>query len=87
VTAELERLSGNLVNVSSDLGSAVTSADSVFQSLNVVAARVRRGEGTLGMLLQDTTLYGNLVLTNKLVQDLLLDFQRNPRKYINLNIF
>jgi hypothetical protein len=41
----------------------------------------------LGMLLQDTTLYGNLVLTNKLVQDLLLDFQRNPRKYINLNIF
>jgi phospholipid/cholesterol/gamma-HCH transport system substrate-binding protein len=87
VTAELEQLSGNLVDVSGNLGTAVTSADSAFQSLNVVAARVRNGQGTLGMLLQDTTLYGNLVLTNKLVQDLLLDFQRNPRKYINLNIF
>ncbi|MEJ2215673.1 MAG: MlaD family protein [Gemmatimonadota bacterium] len=87
VTQDLDRISGNLVTASGHLGSAVMSADSAFQALSVVAERVQRGQGTLGMLLQDTTLYGNLVLTNKLVQDLLLDFQRNPRKYINLNIF
>jgi len=87
VTAEMERLSGNLVDVSGQLGSAVASADTTFRSLQVVTNRIQNGQGTLGMLLQDTTLYGNLVLTNKLVQDLLLDFQRNPRKYINLNIF
>ena len=52
-----------------------------------IVAALEAGEGTLGLLLQDTLLYQELVATNKLVQDLLEDFQRNPRKYINLRVF
>ena len=87
VTAKMDSVTEALGVVSRDLGGAVASADSSFESLNAIMGSLERGEGTLGQLLQDTALYSELVLTSTLVQDLLLDFQRNPRKYINLRIF
>ncbi|MFW5950588.1 MAG: MlaD family protein [Gemmatimonadota bacterium] len=87
MTAQLDTLSRSLTAVSNELESAVVSADSSFQSLNTIMAGLEAGEGTLGQLLQDTALYRDLLLTNTLVRDLLLDFQRNPQKYINLRVF
>ena len=87
VTAKMDSVTEALDVISRDLGGAVASADSSFESLNAIMGSLERGEGTLGQLLQDTALYSELVLTSSLVQDLLLDFQRNPRKYINLRIF
>lgn len=87
MTAEMERVSRSLGELSEELGGAVASADSSFTSLNAVLGTIERGEGSLGLLLQDTSLYRDLVLTNSLVQDLLQDFQRNPRRYINLRVF
>lgn len=87
ITGELESLVVTLNQMSQDLSTAVASADTAFASLETVAGVVERGEGTLGKLLADTALYDELVLTSRLVQDLLFDFQRNPRKYINLTVF
>jgi phospholipid/cholesterol/gamma-HCH transport system substrate-binding protein len=87
VSGQLDTLSRALVVASEDLGGTVVSADSTFSSLNRIVTSLERGEGTLGLLLQDTALYGDLVLTSALVQDLLMDFQKNPRKYINLRVF
>ena len=87
MTAKMDSVSEALTYVSRDLGSAVAAADSSFGSLNTIMGSLERGEGSLGALLQDTALYNELVLTSTLVQDLLLDFQRNPRKYINLRVF
>ncbi len=87
VTAKMDTVTTQLEYVGAQLGSAVSAADSSFSSLNAIMGSLERGEGTLGLLLQDSTLYGELVLTSTLVQDLLRDFQRNPRKYINLRVF
>ncbi|MFO7894907.1 MAG: MlaD family protein [Longimicrobiales bacterium] len=87
MTAQMDSVSDALGLVTRDLGGAVSAADSTFSSLNAIMMSLERGEGTLGQLLQDTALYSELVLTSTLVQDLLLDFQRNPRKYINLRVF
>lgn len=87
VTVQLDTLTRNLSLVATELSGAVSSADSSFASLSAIMADLERGEGSLGMLLQDTALYRDLVLTTTLVQDLLEDFQRNPRKYINLRVF
>ena len=87
VTVKMDSVSEALAFVSRELGNAVVAADSSFSSLNAIMASLERGEGTLGMLIQDTALYSELVLTSTLLQDLLLDFQRNPRKYINLRVF
>jgi len=53
-----------------------------------------RGEGTLGKLSTDDTLYKNAseatANLNKATQELnklLVDFQAHPRKYVNLKVF
>lgn len=87
MTTQMDSVSEALAVVTRDLGETVTAADSSFTSLNAIMGSLERGEGTLGMLIRDTSLYSELVLTSGLIQDLLLDFQRNPRKYINLRVF
>jgi phospholipid/cholesterol/gamma-HCH transport system substrate-binding protein len=87
LTRQVDTLSQALIMASRDMGGAAASADSVFASLRAISRALEEGEGTLGLLLQDTALYGELVLTSSLVQDLIRDFQRNPRRYINLRVF
>lgn len=87
VTAQLDTLTRSLGGMSEEMATAVLAADSSFQALATIMNRVERGEGSLGLLLQDTVLYRDLLLTSTLVQDLLKDFQRNPQKYINLRVF
>jgi phospholipid/cholesterol/gamma-HCH transport system substrate-binding protein len=55
--------------------------------LQAILARLERGEGTAGRVLADTMLYRDARNVMARVDSLLADFQRNPRKYINLSIF
>jgi phospholipid/cholesterol/gamma-HCH transport system substrate-binding protein len=87
MTLQVDTLTRAMARITGDVSGAVSTADSAFHSLNAVLAAVERGDGTLGQLLQDTTLYDDLRVTSTLVQDLIRDFQRNPRRYINLRIF
>ena len=74
-------------------GTAATF-DSSAKSLDSILARMDRGEGTLGKLSTDETLYKNAAeATENLnkatveLNKLLADFQAHPRKYINLKVF
>lgn len=94
IVQNVERTSGRtdslvsvLVAASRDLRATAVTADSALRKVGGIAAAVERGEGTLGLLLRDTSLYINLVETNLEVQALLRDIRRNPRRYINLTIF
>jgi phospholipid/cholesterol/gamma-HCH transport system substrate-binding protein len=86
-TQRTDSLSAILVQTTRDLQRAASSADSTFQSVGAITKRIERGEGTLGMLLQDTTLYIGLSESSMQLQALLKDLQLNPRKYINLRVF
>lgn len=74
--------------------SAAANTDSLTQRLSsnttqlqAILARLERGEGTAGKLLSDTLLYRDARNLLTRVDSLVADFQRNPRKYINLTIF
>lgn len=84
-----------------DIRSAVARADSAMAmlattsetldvavaSLNTVLGRMERGEGTLGRLSTDETLYVSLTNAAETLNALLADLQENPSKYINISIF
>ena len=55
--------------------------------LQAILARIERGEGTAGKFLTDTGLYRDARNLLTRADSLMSDFQRNPRKYINLQIF
>jgi phospholipid/cholesterol/gamma-HCH transport system substrate-binding protein len=73
---------------------AAANADSLMQRLSsnttqlqAILARLERGEGTAGKFLTDTGLYRDARNLLTRADSLMSDFQRNPRKYINLQIF
>ena len=68
---------------------ALTSArvDRAATSLETVLGRMERGEGTLGQLSTNDSLYTGLTETVESVRLLLDDLRENPGRYINLSIF
>lgn len=55
--------------------------------LQAILARLERGEGTAGKLMADSMLYRDARNVMARIDSVLVDLQRNPRKYINLSIF
>jgi phospholipid/cholesterol/gamma-HCH transport system substrate-binding protein len=49
--------------------------------------RVAAGEGTLGRLSRDTTLYSEAVAAIRRMSVLLDDVKANPRKYFQFSVF
>ena len=91
---ELERIVKRVDQLAERLDGTVGTLDKSSKSLESILARVDRGEGTLGKLSTDDTLYKNAseasANLNKATQELnklLADFQAHPRKYINLKVF
>lgn len=63
------------------------SLDAATVSLRTVLTRMERGEGTLGRLSVDESLYVNMNTAAENLNALLTDLQENPNKYINISIF
>ena len=61
--------------------------ESATGDLGAILARIERGEGTLGRLAHDDSLYINLNSAASSLQLLLDDIRENPGRYISLSIF
>ena len=91
---ELDRVVKRVDQLTEKLDGTLTTLDRSSKSVESILARMDRGEGTLGKLSTDDTLYKNAseatANLNKATQELnklLADFQAHPRKYINLKVF
>lgn len=71
----------------SEIKSVILETKQTLTELNGVLAMVNNGEGTLGALLHNDSLYNGLVSTNHQVMLLLDDLQTNPNKYIHFSLF
>ena len=86
--------SAQIASTMATFRTAAAHTDSLMQRLSsnttqiqAILARLERGEGTAGKLLTDTTLYRDARNLLTRVDSLVADFQRNPKKYVNLSIF
>lgn len=91
---ELERTTKRIDAITTSLEGTLKTFDRSSTSLERVLARMEKGEGTLGKLSTDDTLYrnaseatANLNKATIELNKLLADFQAHPKKYINLEIF
>lgn len=69
------------------LNQTTESLDGAVASLGEILGRMERGEGTLGRLSTDESLYVSLNSAAASLNALLEDLQANPNKYINISIF
>ncbi|NIP81886.1 MAG: hypothetical protein GWM90_22785 [Gemmatimonadetes bacterium] len=66
---------------------ALSRMDTSFVSLASVLGKIDRGEGTLGLLVNDTSLYGEMSATLREMRALTADIRENPKKYVTVEIF
>jgi phospholipid/cholesterol/gamma-HCH transport system substrate-binding protein len=91
---ELERTVKRVDRLVERLDGTLDSLDRSSSSVESILGRMDRGEGTLGRLSTDDTLYrnaseasANLNKATQELSELLADFKAHPRKYVNLKIF
>jgi len=77
----------NFASASTKLDSITTSLEEVSSSFRSFSEKIKRGEGTLGSLVQDSSLYLDLRKTTRDLDSLILDIKANPKKYIKLKVF
>ncbi len=71
----------------SQLRSAVANASATMKELNELMSRINRGEGTLGKLAKNDSLYNNLNSSAASLDKLLKDLESNPKRYVHFSIF
>jgi len=83
----IDSIMKNMEATSANMTRLTSSLDSTSRALGSVVAKVNSGTGTAGMLVNDTLLYANLKNAVARIDSLTADIKKNPRKYINLEIF
>jgi phospholipid/cholesterol/gamma-HCH transport system substrate-binding protein len=86
--------SADLRQAAADLRSVMTAAREnqvslirVIQQADTLMTRIQSGNGTLGMLATDSTLYRETTATVIQFRELLTDIQANPKKYLKISVF
>ncbi|KPL03563.1 MAG: hypothetical protein AMJ73_06340 [candidate division Zixibacteria bacterium SM1_73] len=84
---KLQTTVDNFGEASVKLDNVVTVLDTISISLKKLTSKIESGEGTLGQLVNDTTLYEQIKKTAQHVDDLILDIKKNPKKYLKVTVF
>jgi phospholipid/cholesterol/gamma-HCH transport system substrate-binding protein len=85
--ANLRQLSGELTTATQGAQGMITRMDSTFSRLDRMTAQVEAGEGTLGLLMNDSSLVLQTRDVLGSLTALLQDLQENPQRYVRLSIF
>lgn len=88
ISETLDNLNGITSELDSiDLYSTFTSLDSTLISVKNIIAKVNQGEGTMGLLINDSSLYTNLDSTAYHLDVLLKDLREHPGRYVQVSVF
>jgi phospholipid/cholesterol/gamma-HCH transport system substrate-binding protein len=69
------------------LGQTVQQLNNSVASLQGILKDVNAGKGSLGKLAKDDSLYANLDKTAASLNNLLVDFKANPKRYVHFSVF
>jgi phospholipid/cholesterol/gamma-HCH transport system substrate-binding protein len=82
----------NLSNISdslagSELRSAISRANESLDQTYQILQKINKGEGNIGLLVNNDSLYYNLENLTGELDRLVKDLQENPKKYIHVSVF
>ena len=84
---DLREMSARLKSSASSLDKTATSFQSMVSHVDSVATKIDRGQGTLGLLVNDPSLYRNADSLMVAVRSLAQDVKARPGRYVNVKIF
>lgn len=87
ITGDIADVASNLRTLSGTAARQQAAFDSIVSHTDSILSRLERGEGTLGRLARDTTLYHESLQTVRTLHAMLEDMKQNPRKYFSFSVF
>jgi phospholipid/cholesterol/gamma-HCH transport system substrate-binding protein len=87
ITSDLATVAANLRTLAGAAASQQQAFERIIARTDSTLGRIQAGEGTLGKLTQDTTLYSEALATVRMLRTLLQDIERNPRRYFQFSVF
>jgi phospholipid/cholesterol/gamma-HCH transport system substrate-binding protein len=85
VSSDFAVLSGNLKEV--DVQGTVATLDQTLGNIHRITQQLNDSTNSLGLLLNDRSLYQHLDSTARNASELLLDLKQNPKRYVHFSIF
>ena len=71
----------------SNLKATLTHLEQTLSSTDTILQKIKKGEGSAGLLINNDSLYRNLNQTTKDLDVLIKDIKENPKRYINVSVF
>ena len=85
IFTNLETVSDSLTK--SNFKATINNANESLAKFNEVMTKVNQGQGSLGMLVNNDTLYYNLEKSSQDLDKLVEDIRLNPQRYLHFSIF
>jgi len=90
-----EKINGILNNISTvtdqvaaaNFKQTIDNANKAVADLQGIVSKVNNGQGSLGMLVNDTKMYENLTNATKNLDNLMIDLKQNPKRYVHFSVF
>lgn len=71
----------------SDIKTTINNAKDAVKSVTILLDKINKGQGTIGLLVNDSTLYNNLKKSSEDLDNLILDVKAHPKRYIHFSLF
>ena len=84
-SSQFDTTLNRISEASERLSTAAAKFDTLSNQLRALASQVEAGEGTLGALVQDPSLYDDLKRAASEIDALVADIRANPKKYVRVN--
>ncbi len=92
LTDKMNRIGDNFITLTDrmntlDLQGSLDKVDATLNHVQLLTDKMNRKDNTLGLLLNDSSLYNNLSLTAGSANNLLIDLKENPKRYVHFSLF
>jgi len=89
---EIDNILNNFSSISDSLAKVdfvktMYDVDNALLSFTTITDKINRGEGTIGQLVQNDTLYYELEAASRELNELLEDMKLNPNRYVKVSVF
>ncbi|MEY4875034.1 MAG: hypothetical protein RL708_183 [Bacteroidota bacterium] len=71
----------------SNLKQTIENTNATIADLSTVLNKIKSGNGSLGMLVNDDKLYLNLKSSSENLDKLMIDLKANPKRYVHFSVF
>ena len=85
VLRNFESISDSLAK--SNIKSTIQNLDKSLSDFDKILQKIERGEGSIGLLINDKKMYNNLAGASEQLDLLIEDMRKNPKRYVTFSLF